>query len=408
MEATTHIESRRNEVLAVAMLFFFLSWITVTLRFYVRGKLMHTWGLDDTFMGITIGIFTVYLAFQITAAVYGTGRHRWDLEDDDARTALLFWYLCELMYIVANGTLKFSIGYFYLRVAIQRWHVWTIKLLMGGTILFSFVYLFLVMFQCIPVTEFWNNHPASNKCIPDGPTKGITLSLSAVNAIADWALGALPLFIIWDLQMKFKTKALVAGILAFAAIGSTATVVRMFYIHTLTNGPDFLYATTDVAIWSTVEPGIGIAASSIATLRPLVRHCMWRIGLKSSPGRTTSYYENSKEQKKKDRRGYRRSLSPSDLVPADPRGGTSTEIQGPKKSKSPTPQSSQPSRGMITLPSIVIEEEDYVPSQHEGYILQTRTVEQVIETPPRLHLRNSLRDSFTRGSILSIGRFRDT
>lgn len=61
-----------------------------------------------------------------------------------------FWYLCEIMYIVANGALKFSIGYFYLRVAIQRWHVWTIKLLMGGTILFSFVYLFLVIFQCIP------------------------------------------------------------------------------------------------------------------------------------------------------------------------------------------------------------------------------------------------------------------
>ena len=38
--------------------------------------------------------------------------------------------MCEIFYILANGTLKFSIGYFYLRVAIQRWHVWTIKLLL--------------------------------------------------------------------------------------------------------------------------------------------------------------------------------------------------------------------------------------------------------------------------------------
>lgn len=48
MEQSTTVDSRRNEVLAVAALFFVLSWLTVSLRFYVRGKLMHTWGLDDT------------------------------------------------------------------------------------------------------------------------------------------------------------------------------------------------------------------------------------------------------------------------------------------------------------------------------------------------------------------------
>jgi GDP-D-mannose dehydratase len=71
-----------------------------------------------------------------------------------------------------------------------------------------------------------------------------------VNAAADWALGTLPIFIVYNLKMKLKTKLLVGSILAFAAIGSTATIVRMFYIDTLTEGPDFLYATTDVAIVS--------------------------------------------------------------------------------------------------------------------------------------------------------------
>jgi hypothetical protein len=39
--------------------------------------------------GLLQFLFTIYLAFQITAAVYGTGRHRWDLTDEDARTSLL-------------------------------------------------------------------------------------------------------------------------------------------------------------------------------------------------------------------------------------------------------------------------------------------------------------------------------
>ncbi|KAF2621644.1 hypothetical protein BU25DRAFT_482616 [Macroventuria anomochaeta] len=365
------MDSRRNEVLAVATLFFFLSWLTVSLRFYVRGKLMHTWGLDDT-------------------------------ESNNSQ----FWYLCELLYILANCALKFSIGYFYLRVAVQRWHVWTIKMLMGGTILFSIVYFFLVTFQCIPVSEFWNNHPASDKCLSAGPTKGITYALAAVNAAADWVLGTLPFFIVWDLQMKLKTKALVAGILAFAAIGSTATIVRMFYIHTLMDGSDFLYATTDVAIWSTVEPGIGITASSIATLRPLVRHCLWRIGLASASSNSHTYYPSISEQNRKDRRGYRRSLSPCDLVPTQRSRITSTKIHGPKPS---TVQSTN-HEGMITLPSIVVEEEDYRDhiQMPDGHILQTTTVQHDYEPAPRLHLRDSLKNSFTRGSILSLGRNRES
>lgn len=108
----------------------------------------------------------MYLAFQIVAAVYGTGRHRSDLTDEENRTALMvrtihetysnspndhqFWYLCELLYILVNCLLKFAIGYFYLRVAMQRWHVWAIKILMAGTVFFGIVYFFLVMLQCLP------------------------------------------------------------------------------------------------------------------------------------------------------------------------------------------------------------------------------------------------------------------
>lgn len=68
------------------------------------------------------------------------------------------------------------------------------------------------------VSEFWNNHPSSSKCLPEGPTQGITYALAAVNAFADWAFGILPFFIVWNLQMTVKTKLLVAGILAFAAM----------------------------------------------------------------------------------------------------------------------------------------------------------------------------------------------
>lgn len=52
-------------------------------------------------------------------------------------------------------------------------------------------------------------------------------------------------------------------------------------VHHLLESHDFLWSTTDVAIWSTVEPGVGIAAASIATLRPLWQLICYRVGLSS-------------------------------------------------------------------------------------------------------------------------------
>lgn len=100
------MEDRHREVLAVAALFFVLSWLAVSLRVYVRRYIMNTWGKDDSYMVVTLVsfiilhvvpeskqrsqlVFTVYLSFQTVAAVHGTGRHRWNLRDEDARIALM-------------------------------------------------------------------------------------------------------------------------------------------------------------------------------------------------------------------------------------------------------------------------------------------------------------------------------
>jgi hypothetical protein len=155
-----------------------------------------------------------------------------------------------------------------------------------------------------------------------------------------------------------------------------------------------------VAIWSTVEPGIGITASCVATLRPLVRKLKWNLGIGSSgPALPSPYYPSISAQKRRDRRGYRRSLSPSDLVPTRMTCTTSTQIQGPERSMRPSQDYS-----LKSLPPIIVTDEDGALLE-PGRIMQTTTLQQeYYEGVPRLQLRNSFRNSFTRGSILSLGR----
>jgi hypothetical protein len=68
----------------------------------------------------------------------------------------------------------------------------------------------------------------------------------------------------------------------------------------MSNYADFLYATTDVAIWSLAETGIGITACCAATLRPLFRTFLSRSRIF---GKST----NSKEAST----GWRYSSNPS-------------------------------------------------------------------------------------------------
>lgn len=63
-----------------------------------------------------------------------------------------------------------------------------------------------------------------------------------------------------------------AGVLlALAAIGSISSLIRIAYIPGLKSGPHFFSEALDIDVWSVIEPGIGITAASLATLRPLFR-----------------------------------------------------------------------------------------------------------------------------------------
>lgn len=53
------------------------------------------------------------------------------------------------------------------------------------------------------------------------------------------------------------------------------------------NKGEWLYDTTDLAIWSTVEVGVGITAASLPTLRPLLQPLMYKFGIDLSAGGTT-------------------------------------------------------------------------------------------------------------------------
>ena len=129
--------------------------------------------------------------------------------------------------------MKVSIGFFLLRVATAKLHIWIIRTVMVLTILFGPILFFVFTFQCSPISAFWSMEPSNGKCLDHTVLIALVFAISGLNVVADWTFGLLPFWIVKDLQIPKRQKRLVIGLLAFAAIGSTATCIRLPYVMAL-------------------------------------------------------------------------------------------------------------------------------------------------------------------------------
>ena len=244
---------RSAPIWGVGIAFFIITWISVGLRIWVRAGMIKSFGPDDWTMLGTQLLNTAYLACQLGGLMHGTGRHIEDLDPEKAQTALTvcftipqaltvqhpanaclqYWLFCEIFYVLTTSLLKVSIGYFLLRVATNKLHVWIVRTVMVLTVLFGPILFFVFLFQCKPVSAFWSLDPHDGKCLNSTVLVALVFAISGLNVVADWTFGLLPFWIVKDLQIPVRQKRLVIGLLAFAAVGSTATVVRLPYVLAL-------------------------------------------------------------------------------------------------------------------------------------------------------------------------------
>lgn len=80
-----------------------------------------------------------------------------------------------------------------------------------------------------------------------------------------------PLQLVWKAPMPRNAKISAGVLLVMGALGSISSLIRIAYIPGIKTGPHFFSQAVDIGVWSVIEPGIGIVAASLATLRPLFK-----------------------------------------------------------------------------------------------------------------------------------------
>ncbi|KAL4989775.1 hypothetical protein BDW68DRAFT_175533 [Aspergillus falconensis] len=268
---------RPAAVRGVAAAFLSLSSVAVIMRCYVRLRIVKAFGWDDFVMILAMLLYIMFCGCMIGGSLWGT-----------------YWWFCNISYAVSSVLAKVSVCIFLLRVMLFPCHRAALFTVTALAICSGIPFFVLLIIQCSPVWFWWTRMrgDTDGHC---GYVDAIAVMLyifSASSALFDLTVALLPIILVRKLQMNWRTKAAVAGLLGMACVcviarssllmfsfvvlkareysASIAIIIRLAFVQTI-HDPDYLYATVEVAIWSCIEIGLSITAGSLATTRPLFR-----------------------------------------------------------------------------------------------------------------------------------------
>jgi len=290
-----------------------LAWVSVLLRFATRSYIIRSVGSDDIMILCGVICYTVYCITVIVLTAREPGHTFLTSSQTTLNVNLLL--VSETFYIVTMIFVKLSLGFFFLRIFFDRLHRRIVYTVMVMSTVFGAAYFFFIIFQCgtpIGGATFWRRF-IGHQCVGDSAVLGIGYTHAIITTLTDATCACLPIVFLRKSGLSLGKKFIVGGILVIGAIGGVASIVRVTYIKALTNpGLDFLCKMLSLALWSAIEPGLGIIAASLATLRPLLRTISrsfdtWRstIGNRSTlPGNTGRASEQFEPPKRHSERGF--------------------------------------------------------------------------------------------------------
>jgi hypothetical protein len=99
----------------------------------------------------------------------------------------------------------------------------------GILVLYDIPWLFTLLFTCSPVDFFWNRvlGASNGTCLSNSVQAGISYTQAILSFLSDFALALLPIWILWGVNMPFRLKATVTGLLA---AGIAWVIIYIYYV----------------------------------------------------------------------------------------------------------------------------------------------------------------------------------
>ncbi|KAI0157657.1 hypothetical protein GGR57DRAFT_51727 [Xylariaceae sp. FL1272] len=341
-DPTTLKDSNGAGLYIAAIVTLSISWLSVSLRTYVRAIMTKSFQVDDWVMLAGLANFTASCAFIFAGLHFGLGRHNRALSQYNEIKSLEFQALATASYVSNMWLIKLSIGLFLYRLAVQKRYKYTLGISIIVVGIWSLALFFWNIFQCHPVDAQWDytilQKDPKAACVSADEIVSAAYALSALTILSDWLYALLPIPMIWSVKMTPQAKMTVIAILGLGVFASIATLIRLKFLSDLTDTADILFAGTDAMIWTLVEPGIAISAASLATIRPLLR----RLRIKGFTSSERSYGNTSNHSRNTRRVSRMPAFGSQDVTLVDIEHGSSANLKSPLPISTPSSNFSRP------------------------------------------------------------------
>ncbi|KAJ5508188.1 hypothetical protein N7527_010331 [Penicillium freii] len=276
MDAEYINQKKGTRILGVFWAFYSVSVVMVSLRLYIRARMLKNIGLDDYIIVVAMVMVTSYTIFTTVIVVLGYGSHTSVLMEKGGiglvERILVLSYANFALGIMSFTTPKLAIAALLNRIMNpSRFHRIWLWILTSFVFVASTICIIVLFTFCDPPEALWKINLLSEgaTCRSTTILVGYAIFAGVMSAVVDLYLAIYPTVILLRLQMSLKKKLALCAALGLGAVSCAMAIVKCLQLPGLYNLADSTYATADLVIWTSVESNIIIMASCIPTLGPI-------------------------------------------------------------------------------------------------------------------------------------------
>ncbi|CAM1510056.1 Fc.00g003910.m01.CDS01 [Cosmosporella sp. VM-42] len=258
-------------ILAATLLITALATITVVARIYVRGFVIRNPGYDDGFMIFAMALAWAGQGVIVAQVSHGAGRHLGDVDPLVYQTGMKLNFVSQPIFLIAICVVKLAVGSSLLRIASTKFYKYLIVSIMGFMAFYTIGCFFTLIFQCTDIRILWDSSVKAT-CWSKNTLQGLSYTNAALNILTDLLFAiVIPTPMLWNLNVHFRTRVSLIGILGLGVFACAAAFVKLGYVTNYGKLGDWLWDSQNITIWTAVELNVGIMAGSLPCLRPIFR-----------------------------------------------------------------------------------------------------------------------------------------
>ncbi|KAF3043003.1 hypothetical protein E8E12_010001 [Didymella heteroderae] len=242
-----------------------VAFLRLGVRLFVRGV---RFGADDWLIIPAYLLAMAYPALQIAMVQYGgAGKHFYDITYQEYFHYKYLAPSASIVFYVYVGLVKMSIALFNIRLTTLTTRFWKNVNWAFFVICtaYTFAALFLNVFKCTPQYASFNLlRIAESGKVPKCLSVNTMNSILRLNLALDFTALAIPVIVIWKVQLSWKKKARIFGLLSIGLIACIASVMTLVSQYTLEKDPLWNYTT--LLAWIMVELVVSLVAACAPTL----------------------------------------------------------------------------------------------------------------------------------------------